>query len=198
MSILLPRSGGDEVDIVCIDRISISLAGSRGHRDSREVTHRERICSFSSVHSSPMPIQSDILQSISHNTHSIPYPNDASRLSTLAAAHAARTTIITTAENIPFKQIHLARDREDLSNELTGAEKDRRFPRQLISDLCSLFRINTFRLLIISMVFIWSLDETNFLFLADLLRTSNLPEQRSTLLIAITGIADLIGQLFFG
>ena len=144
-----------------------------------------------------MPIRSDILQSISHNTHSIPYSNDASRLSTLAAAHAARTTVPPT-ENIPFRQIYSSRDRENLSNELTRSETNRCYPRQLIADLCSLFRILTFRLLIISMVFIWSLDEINFLSLADLLRTSNLPEHRSTLLIAITGIADLIGQLFFG
>jgi hypothetical protein len=48
------------------------------------------------------------------------------------------------------------------------------------------------------MILIWSLDETNFLFLTDLLKSSGQPEQRSTLLIAITGIADLIGQLFFG
>ncbi|CAF0929863.1 unnamed protein product [Adineta steineri] len=68
----------------------------------------------------------------------------------------------------------------------------------MISKIYSLFSINTFRILIISIILIWSLDETNFLFLTDLLKSSGHSEQKSTLLIAIIGIADLIGQLFFG
>lgn len=77
-------------------------------------------------------------------------------------------------------------------------EKDVSFARRMFVEVVSLCRLTSFRLLILSMVFLWSLDETNFLFLTDLLKTSGQSEDRSTLIIALTGIADLCGQLFFG
>ena len=72
------------------------------------------------------------------------------------------------------------------------------FPRRMLVEIQSLCRLKTFRLLILAMIFLWSVDETNFLFLTDLLKTSGLSENRSTLLIALTGIGDLFGQLLFG
>jgi hypothetical protein len=75
---------------------------------------------------------------------------------------------------------------------------NRSFLRRMVSEIRSLLRIKRFRVLLISMIFVWSFDETNFLFLTDLLKSLGQSEQRSTLLIAIIGVSDLIGQLFFG
>jgi MFS family permease len=110
----------------------------------------------------------------------------------LAAAHAARTI-----DNATYKQngIYQQQQTQIQSNLPNDNEY---FHYKILSEICSLLRINVFRILIISMIFIWSLDETNFLFLSDLLKSTGQSEQRSTLLIAITGIADLFGQLFFG
>lgn len=72
------------------------------------------------------------------------------------------------------------------------------FLRTMLSEIRSLLEITRFRLLLVSIVFVWSFDETNFLFLTDLLKSSGQAEQRSTLLIAIIGLSDLVGQLFFG
>ena len=72
------------------------------------------------------------------------------------------------------------------------------FSFDFIDEIKKLFHIEQFRFLIISMILLWSFDETNFLFLFDLLKSSGQSEQRSTLLIGITGIFDLIGQLLFG
>ena len=146
---------------------------------------------FSSVNSSPTLIKSHTLQSSNTNTHLIIPHNDQNHLSILAAAHAAQTT-----DNATYKQINTPQQQSRVQPTLS--ENNNNFLRKMISEICSLFSINTFRILIISMILIWSLDETKFLFLTDLLKTSGKSEQRSTLLIAITGAADLIGQLFFG
>jgi len=128
-------------------------------------------------------------QSLNTNAQSPILPNDQNRLSVLAAAHAARTI-----DNLPYKQIVPTKQQI----ELTSSKTNEYFHCKIYSEICSLLHINIFRISIISMILVWSLDETNFLFLTDLLKSSGQPEQRSTLLIAITGIADLIGQLFFG
>lgn len=62
----------------------------------------------------------------------------------------------------------------------------------------SLVRNPMYCILMISMIFIWSFDKTNFLFVNDLLKSSGQSEHRSILLIGISGISDLLGQLFFG
>jgi hypothetical protein len=84
----------------------------------------------------------------------------------------------------------------DQRRELTAVKRG--FHRQLIDDIGELFKIHTFRPLILSMVLVWSFDESNFLFLTDLVKSSGHDEQRSTLIIAVIGVADLIGQLLFG
>jgi hypothetical protein len=144
---------------------------------------------FSSVNSSSINVKSHTFQSISTNAHPIILHSDQNRLSFLAAAHAARTIDNTTYNQISIFQ----RPQTQIPSNLS---KDNHY--KIFSEICSLFHINIYRILIISMILIWSLDETNFLFLTDLLKSSGQSEQRSTLLIAITGIADLIGQLFFG
>jgi len=144
------------------------------------------------VSSSPIIIKSHTLQSSNTNTHLIIPPNDQNRLSILAAVHATQTT-----DNGIYKQINISQQ-EPCRVPSILPEDNKYFLRKMISEICSLFSINTFRILIISMILIWSLDETNFLFLTDLLKSSGQSEHRSTLLIAITGAADLIGQLFFG
>ncbi len=118
-------------------------------------------------------------------------PHDQNRLSFLAAAHAARTI-----DNLPYKQIIPLRRHSPITARVS--KSNQYFHSKIFSEISSLFHINIFRILIISMILVWSLDETNFLFLTDLLKSSGQSEQRSTLLIAITGISDLIGQLFFG
>ena len=139
---------------------------------------------FSSINSSPILIKSHTYQSLNTNTQ---LPNDQNRLSFLAAAHAARTI-----DNLPYKQIVTSQIAP------SSSKSPKYFHCKIFSEIYSLLCINIFRILIISMILIWSLDETNFLFLTDLLKSSGQSEQRSTLLIAITGMADLIGQLFFG
>jgi hypothetical protein len=109
----------------------------------------------------------------------------------LAAAHAARTI-----DNAMYKQINTAQEQDRTQSNIY--KDNEYFYVKMLSEIYSLLRINIFRILIISMILIWSLDETNFLFLTDLLKSSGQSERRSTLLIAVTGIADLIGQLFFG
>jgi hypothetical protein len=128
-------------------------------------------------------------QSLNTNAQSPILPNDQNRLSVLAAAHAARTI-----DNLPYKQIVPTKQQI----ESTSSKTNEYFHCKIYSEICSLLHINIFRISIISMILVWSLDETNFLFLTDLLKSSKQSEQRSTLLIAITGIADFIGQLFFG
>jgi len=128
-------------------------------------------------------------QSLNTNAQSPILPNDQNRLSILAAAHAARTI-----DNSRYKQIVPIQQQV----KSTSSKTNEYFHCKIYSEICSLLHINIFRILIVSMILIWSLDETKFLFLTDLLKSSKQSEQRSTLLIAITGIADLIGQLFFG
>ncbi|CAF0783536.1 unnamed protein product [Didymodactylos carnosus] len=67
-----------------------------------------------------------------------------------------------------------------------------------MQEIFDLLKLPIFRILIVSMILIWSLDETNFLFLIDLLKTTGQNEEKSTIIIALTGATDLIGQLFFG
>lgn len=87
---------------------------------------------------------------------------------------------------------------ESILPQIVDINEKTNFYREIFVETCWLFRVKTFVLLIFSMIFIWSFDETNFLFLSDLLKSTGHSEERSTLLIAITGIADLVGQLFFG
>ncbi len=148
---------------------------------------------FSSVNSSPILMSSHTHQSINMNAQLPIVDNDQNRLSILAAAHAARTI-----DNLPYKQIVKSQHQQQTEVQSTLSKTNKYFHCKICSDICSLLSINIFRILIISIIFIWSLDETKFLFLTDLLQSSGQSEQRSTLLIAITGIADLIGQLFFG
>jgi hypothetical protein len=128
-------------------------------------------------------------QSLNTNAQLPNHPNDQNRLSILAAAHAARTI-----DNLPYKQIVPSRQQ----HQSPLSKPNEYFHHKIFSEIYSILCINTFRILIISIILIWSLDETNFLFVTDLLTSSGQSEQRSTLLITITGIADLIGQLFFG
>ncbi|CAF1169753.1 unnamed protein product [Adineta steineri] len=144
--------------------------------------------SKSSLNSSPIIIKSHTFQSLNTNTHLIVPHNDHNRLSILADTH--------TTDNIIYKQINISEQQSQVQSNLS--ENHKYFIHEMITKIYSLFSINTFRILIISIILIWSLDETNFLFLTDLLKSSGHSEQKSTLLIAIIGIADLIGQLFFG
>ncbi|UJR38427.1 hypothetical protein I4U23_031095 [Adineta vaga] len=127
--------------------------------------------SQNSLNSSPILLKSHTFQSSNINTHQVLPHSD----------HHSHLNIPSNKQKIQTSEI---------------SSKD--FLRRIFSEISSVLRINSFRILIISMIFIWSLDETNFLFLIDLLKTTNQSEHRSTLLISIIGISDLIGQLFFG
>ena len=100
-------------------------------------------------------------------------------------------------DNIIYKQLGTFQQQQSRIQSTLSNDKEH-FHCKMISEICCLLRIDVFRILIISIILIWSFDETNFLFLADLLKSSRQSEQRSTLLIAIIGVADLIGQLLFG
>jgi hypothetical protein len=99
-------------------------------------------------------------------------------------------------DNSPYKK--LVRSPQPTEFLLSSSKTNEYCHHKIFSEICSLLSINTYRILIISMILIWSLDITNFLFVTDLLKSSGQSEERSTLLIAITGVADLTGQLCFG
>ncbi|CAF2503166.1 unnamed protein product [Rotaria sp. Silwood2] len=158
------------------------------------ITSNLRDKSRSSVDSSTIIMKSHTLQSINTNAHSLIPHNDHNRLSFVAIAHAVRMT-----DNTIYKQIDISQQQQQQFQIQSNLSKDNEyFHYKIISEICCLLRINIFRILIISIILVWSLDETNFLFLTDLLKSSGQSEQRSTLLISIIGVADLIGQLFFG
>ncbi|CAF1320096.1 unnamed protein product [Rotaria sordida] len=159
------------------------------------ITSSPRNKSRSLIDPSPITINSHTLQSINTNAHSLIPHNDHNRLSILAIAHAVRMT-----DPAIYKQIGLSQQQQQQQSQIqSNLSKDNKyFHCKIISEICCLLRINIFRILIISIILVWSLDETNFLFLTDLLKSSGQSEQRSTLLISIIGVADLIGQLFFG
>ncbi|CAF1522221.1 unnamed protein product [Adineta ricciae] len=125
----------------------------------------------SSLNSSPIIVKSHIFQSTNLNTHLVVPHSDQQQHHQLSFADSSQRV------------------------ELNSSKQT---SRNFLREIFSLLYIKSFRILIISMVFNWSLDEANFLFLADLLKTFHHSEQRSTLLIAIIGISDLIGQLVFG
>ncbi|CAF0873696.1 unnamed protein product [Rotaria sp. Silwood1] len=159
------------------------------------ITSNTQDKSRSSVDSSPITMKSHTVQSINTNAHSLIPHNDHNRLSIVAIAHAVRM-----ADNAIYKQIGISQQEQEQQSQIqSNLSKDTENIRcKIISEICCLFHINIFRILIVSIILVWSLDETNFLFLTDLLKSSGQSEQRSTLLISIIGVADLIGQLFFG
>ena len=91
----------------------------------------------------------------------------------------------------------------DINSSNNNAENDSlenscSYSWKIFLQIRSLVRNPMYCILIISMIFIWSFDKTNFLFVNDLLKSFGQSEHRSILLIGITGISDLLGQLFFG
>ena len=117
----------------------------------------------------------------------------------IVKSHIFQSTNLNTYLVVPHsdQQQHHQLSLADFSQRVES-NSSKQTPRNFLREIFSLLYINSFRILVISMVFNWSLDEANFLYLADLLKTFHHSEQRSTLLIAIIGISDLIGQLFFG
>ncbi|CAF3787791.1 unnamed protein product [Rotaria magnacalcarata] len=149
--------------------------------------------SNSSINSLPIIIKSHTLQSMNTSSRSLIPHNDHNRLSILTVAYEARTV-----DNAIYKQISILQQQEHTQIKLNSTKDNEYFHCKIISEIHSLLNIKIFRVLTISIILVWSLDETNFLFLIDLLQSSGHSEQRSTLLISIIGVADLLGQLFFG